>query len=217
MKLPKLWNEFLSAVHIEANDQLLQQSVNQRLFEMLLPEQFASQSSPVLSRSYSLTKDKLNVLQYVGGYVPHALLKRFEKLKGIQYEQFIECLGEMAVESEHTDVFDYTKEWISKVNRGGLFPLNDVAYQLFIGMEKIIQVILPTYLSTLRPSDQKSKENFQLQVIDQVCNSDDVQWHWTLLSTCIESEDHAIELLRKIVTLTVTIRGFALAASWLEV
>ena len=50
-----------------------------------------------------------------------------------------------------------------------------------------------------------------------MCNSDDVQWHWTLLSTCIESENHAIELLRKIVTLTVTIRGFALAASWLEV
>ena len=68
-KLPKLWTKFLSAIHIEANDQLLQQSVNQRVFEMLLPKQFASKSSSVHARNYSLIKDELNVLQYVGGYI----------------------------------------------------------------------------------------------------------------------------------------------------
>ena len=50
-----------------------------------------------------------------------------------------------------------------------------------------------------------------------MCNSDDVQWHWTLLSTCIDSEDHAIELLQEIATLCITIRGFSIAATWLEV
>ena len=216
-KLPKIWTKFLSGTHIEVKDKLLQQSVNQRLFEMLLPEQFPSQSSSIQTRTLSLAKDELNVLQYVGGYVPHALLKKYDKLKGTKYEQFIECLGDMAVESEHTDIFEYTKEWINKVNRGGLFPLNDITYQLFIAIEKEVQVILPQYLASARPSDCKSKENFQLEVVDKVCNSDDVQWHWTLLSTCIDSEDHAIELLREIATLCITIRGFSIAATWLEV
>ena len=58
---------FLSGTHIKVNDQLLQQSVNQRLFEMLLPEQFLSQSLSVQARTLSLAKDELNVLQYVGG------------------------------------------------------------------------------------------------------------------------------------------------------
>ena len=62
-----------------------------------------------------------------------------------------------------------------------------------------------------------NQKNFQLEVVDKVCNSDDVQWHWTLLSTCIDSEDHAIELLWEIATLCITIRGFSIAATWLEV
>lgn len=76
MKLTKIWSKFLSAIHIEANDQLFQQSVSQKVFEMLLPEQFASQSSSTHTSSYSLKRDELNILQYVGGYVPHTLLKK---------------------------------------------------------------------------------------------------------------------------------------------
>ncbi len=38
-KLPEMQDSFCSAIKIEAGDQLLQQSVNQKLFEMLLPGQ----------------------------------------------------------------------------------------------------------------------------------------------------------------------------------
>ena len=61
------------------------------------------------------------------------------------------------MESEHTDIFEYTKELINNY-RGGLFPLNDITYQLFIAVEKEVQIILPQYLASARPSDCKSKE-----------------------------------------------------------
>ena len=48
-----------------------------------------------------------------------------------KYDHFVECLGDMAVESEHSDFLNYTKEWIDKVNHGGLFPLNDMTYYFF--------------------------------------------------------------------------------------
>ena len=43
-ELPKLWDDFLSLIEIRTSDQLLQQSVNQKVFEMLLPGQFSSPS-----------------------------------------------------------------------------------------------------------------------------------------------------------------------------
>ena len=41
------------------------------------------------------------------------------------YRQYCDCLGEMAVEGEGDDVLTYTRNWIDKVNRGGLYPIND--------------------------------------------------------------------------------------------
>ena len=82
-----------------------------------------------------MKKDELNVLQYACGYVPHTLLKKYEKKKGEKYDRFVECLGNMAVrsENEHDDLFSYTKECINKVDRGGLFPINEKSFILVLG------------------------------------------------------------------------------------
>ena len=59
------------------------------------------------SEDIVLTKDELNVLQYVGGFVPHSLLKKFERSK--EHAKFLECLGDMAVVGEYdSDILDYT-------------------------------------------------------------------------------------------------------------
>ena len=92
------------------------------MFEILLIEHFTQQSSSHgehdVAESPPLSKDELNAICYVGGYVPHSLLKRFEKRKGKKYDQFIESLGDTAFESEHSNLLT-PKEWIDKVNHGG--------------------------------------------------------------------------------------------------
>ena len=50
-------------------------------------------------------------------------------------------------DDDHEDLVTYTKEWIGKVNRGGLFPLNNLAYIFFIAVEKEVKVLL-TWLSS---------------------------------------------------------------------
>ena len=70
---------------------LLPQSVNKQLFEMFLRNHFAQFETPVSQRASTelcMKKDELNVLQYACGYVPHTLLKK--------YDRFVECLGNMA-------------------------------------------------------------------------------------------------------------------------
>ena len=43
--------------------------------------------------------------------------------------------------------------------------------------------------------------------------NDDVEWNWTLISQCVDSEADTLELLQEIVNLRVTVRGFALTAT----
>ena len=80
------------------------------------------------------------------------------------------------------------------MNRGGLFPLNDITFEFFVAVERRVKGILPDYVTGI----SKSKEDFQVQVLDTTVADDNIQWHWTLLSQCIDSEDHAIELSEKL-------------------
>ena len=65
----------------------------------------------------------------------------------------------------------------------------------------------------IRPSD---KEAFKTAVIDKVVQDEDVQFHWALINQDIDKSEDAEVLLIEIVKLWVTIRGFSLAASWME-
>lgn len=159
-----------------------------------------------------LSKDELNALQYACGYVPHSLLKKFQKRSGRKYDQFIQCLGEMAVHSELDDIdfLAYTRHWIDKVNRGGLFPLYDDTFKFFICTEKEVH---PSFMA--KPGADSCA--FKEIIIKRIMHSEDVEWNWTLLSQCIDAESDAIELLEAIVTLCVTVRGFAITATRMEV
>ena len=53
-------------------------------------------------------------------------------------------------------------------------------------------------------------------IIDSVAGDDDVQFLWLLLSCDITDEDDAICLLKEIIGLWLTIRGFSIATSWME-
>ena len=96
----KLWKGFLSSIEVDYDNQLLQQSVNQKVFEIILPEQFPSLTDHSPRVQEPLSKDELNALQYACGYIPHALLKRYEKRTGSKFDKFTDCLGDVAVHSE---------------------------------------------------------------------------------------------------------------------
>ena len=215
-ELPEVWRNLFSAIKVDVDDDLLQQSTNRKLFEVVLPSHFSTKTPQPHRESEgvdSFTTDELNAMQYACGYVPRALLRKYEKRSGGKFEQFVECLGEMAVDSEDSDFLTYTKTWIEKVNRGGLFPLNDVAFIFFTSVEKEVRDILPRYMAT---TSSKSKEDLKDIVIEKIVENEEVQWNWTLVSQCIIRADDSNELLREIITLWVTIRGFSIVASWME-
>ena len=118
----------------------------------------------------------------------------------------------MAVVSDNSEFLDYTEEWLSKVNRGGLFPLNDATFALFTEIEKQTHHLLLSHM--LKTS--LGQEDLQEDVIKNIADNNDVQFQWALISQCIEKEEDACWLLNEIVKLYMTIRGFSVAAMWME-
>ena len=53
-------------------------------------------------------------------------------------------------------------------------------------------------------------------IIDTVLKDEDVLSYWFAFAFDITSEEDALELLKHIVTLWLSIRGFSLAKSWME-
>ena len=103
--LPKIWKSFLEETSSESRqtdkraysvieDNLFQQSVNQKLFEHLLQEYFAPSGSPTVmeatTREVVLGKDELNAVRYAAGFVPHILLKKYEKQTDKKSSQFVQ-------------------------------------------------------------------------------------------------------------------------------
>ena len=53
-------------------------------------------------------------------------------------------------------------------------------------------------------------------LIDSVATNSDVEFNWSMQSVDIECEEDSKELLRHIIQLWLTIRGFSLAKTWTE-
>ena len=213
-KLHALWKELLCQLKVIDDDPLLKQSIYTDLFGLLVKEYVNSQttkSDAPSASSTELTSDEANALRYACGYVARSILRKYETRKGDVYSQYVQCLGDMAVEGEGSDVLLYTRKWLDQVNRGGLFPLNDSTFTFFVAVEKQVRNLLPRHV--IRPSD---KAAFKTTVIDKVVQEEDVQFHWALISQDIDKPEDAEALLVEIVKLWVTIRGFSLAASWME-
>lgn len=110
--------------------------------------------------------------------------------------------------------FSYEGDTSSTEAPGGLFEINDTAYLLFkeieLNVRKHLLLTLPQKSSNVASSDK------QESIISAVTSDDNVQFYWTLLSVDIESEDQAVKLLKEIMGLWLTIRGFSIAGTWME-
>ena len=216
--LVKIWSNFYDALGKKKFDPLVEQQVNQKLFEDVLktyfqvPSQAASAIAPASAhQSSELDEEEEQIVRYAAGFVPMSLLKKHEKESTDKSVEFVECLTKMAVNGDESSFLSYTLEWSRTVNRGGLFEINDDTYRLFKHIEMRMQNQLRAMLNS--PLSLPGKREI---IIDSVASDDDVQFLWVLLSCDITEEDDAVYLLKEVIGLWLTIRGFSIAASWME-
>ena len=205
--LPSLWKSLFTDLSLKSVSALLLQTVNRIMFERIMVEIF-SESLEDPCPVPTLNAEEENALRYVSGYVALKLMRQYEKKDGEKATQFVECLSSMAVAGVESSFYEYTKEWIRTVDRGGLFHINDSAYHLFKAIEIETREILPRELAM--PSSSRDA------LLERIKGSEDVQFYWSLLSIDINSPEDSDELLQAIVKLWITVLGFSVTAAWLE-
>ncbi len=89
---------------------------------------------------------------------------------------------------------------------------------MFIEIEKCVRVnLLKHVLSSTSDKETSDKETFMQNVHDRVADNEDVQFYWAVLSQDIDDPNHDQELLGEIIKLWVTVRGFSMTATWMEI
>lgn len=207
--------------------------VNEAIFEGIVREMFASAGRfqhayfvtqtvyiPLLDESASaevqLTMDEANILRYACGFVGMKLHRKFLKMKGSKAAQFTECLNNFQVEGTTSNLLEYTKNWIVRVNRGGLFEVSDNAYFLFVAIESSMRNKLTEQLKKSIRATSEPEAGAKSAIVSFVCNDAEVDSYWSGLSADITDDQHSKELLREIVGLWLNIRGFSISKSWIE-
>ena len=117
------------------------------------------------------------------------------------YVEVLETMHDDVIDSD--DFFTYSTEWISLIDRGGLYKVSNEVFLLFRWMETIMRRFLTGRSVNIG------------KAIAEIMNSDNVLQCWSLICTTLEPEESDI-LLSKLTELWVTIRGFSYAGNLLE-
>lgn len=216
-KLPALWRSYLKSIGCSSalEEPLFMELVNETFFANIIKQKYAAPPKLTFTRP-SLTKDEENIIRYACGFVGMKLHDRFIKQAGKKAAEFVECIDSMHVVGPASSFLDYTREWVDKINRGGLFYVSDSAYNLFVAIEVAMQVGLTNHIhSSYNLSAAEARARKKL-IVDAVMSNDDVLFYWYVLAVDIKNELEGLELLRSLTELWLTIRGFSISKSWMD-
>ena len=211
-KLKDLYSQFLAELSITETDPLLIQYAFDKMFEETMKWKFST--STETKQVPELTSNDHNALRYSAGFVPYALKKKILKGSHPMKESFLSCLSSMGSKGQCPDdsveenFLSFTKKWIARVNRGGLFFVSDEVYTFFLELEEQTRKFLPELIKQGRVNKSA--------VLTEITADDSVQFHWCIISANIDDEAASQELLCMVAELWLTIRGFSIAGSYVE-
>jgi hypothetical protein len=215
-ELQSIWVEFMLRLKVDScfyDDPLLIQIVCGRVFESLIKTEFPLPSMTPSSVP-AVSTDEKQAICYAAGYVLRSIRLKLSKSSSFANKtiaSFIITLHEENddFEQDDGDCEESYKDWIKKVNRGGLFVIGDHVHETFLAIENVTR----KYLKDLHsPLNKTIDVDALFQVI---LTDDDVRFWWTIVCSTLEN-DLADILLEQIVKLWITLRGFSLTSAIVE-
>ena len=203
------WKKFLGA-SIRVSNIYFFQHLTHKVFTELINLEF-----PLVTEtdgegtSDTITTTEKNALRYVAGYVCRKvkdnLISAHCKIPNKQC--MIQCL--LDISSNTGDDLD-CNEWVSMVNRGGLWRINDDVYSVFVMMEELIRPILRKEFADQIDEGTKKK------IVDKILSDEDLLFQWCFVVRTVVDTELSEVLLKQIAELYLTMRGHAFASSCLE-
>ena len=205
----------------------LYQHLTDLIFKEMIKLYFPVEAQPSSSKAAASVNiyEEANAVRYVAGFVCRAVRKEINRCASPLKQQLLlstwELLEDQDIDTDSSDSCDEdsntpsrhckesSRDWIKAVDRGGLLHVTDDTYLTFSYMEAAVQRHL-----TISNMKVISEVNLK-QLVDVVIADEEVQFQWCIVSTDM-SEEVASELLRRIVSMWVTIRGHSFSKCYME-
>ena len=215
---PDFIKEFISYLRPALSDQpcstIFVQTLVRKLFEKIVLRKTTVPLHSEVPAETKITSIEENILRYAAGYVPFALRKQCMKTQCKNKDEKIQCLNAIGVcgeDDSQQSFLEYTKYWMEKQNRGGLFQLKNYAYLFF------------------RTVEQHCRKNFRKERIQTITDASDIRLpvlntvfkdnvaveHWAR-ATAGQNQLVSNQVMQMCVKLWVNIRGHAFATNWIE-
>ena len=203
-ELKRLWTTVVTHLQLplKYNDPWLVQVLSRHFLEkLILVKNPVSHPSSVVK---PLTADEHQVLRYVAGYVLVSIRKEYSKNSAL-----VEWINQQTDvdDSPRGSFIEFTKIWIEKVNRGGLFLVSDCVYELFHAMEQVLR----QFLSRIPEKSHLDKE----KAISAMIEDNKIQFYFSVLSCDIDTETSQ-RVLEDMIRLWITTRGNSYASAIVE-
>ena len=229
--IPPIWAEIYSAVKLPFDDPLLSQIISRKAFNELLQLHLKREfrknqtedasATTVPSQTPEITTEEENVVYYVGGYVVHALIRKYERLANQSANRYAKYLRSFASDvsiansDDHTyaSLDEFVSHWLHLQDKGGLVKVNDQAFRLFLSIENVVRVELPAKLLGKFYEDSTSYKD---KILDSVLQDGEVSRCWIILLGEVAQTEDGKNLLTDIISLWIHSRGYGLTSSWLE-
>ena len=169
-----------------------------------------TECSPGSTPACHLSYVEENAVRYTAGYLVRKPERKYFRQKTHEGNQCSIVLKEMAGKLYTSDSRSeqQSTKWTNIVDHGGLYHIDDIVYELFVALEYLVD----KELTSIFQARGKGIEKIKKGRLSLICNDDDVQFLWCMISpVTIECEEIRQNLLQEIAHLWITTRGHSKA------
>lgn len=217
--ISKLWHKL---IQVENGTQITKSLLNFML-DRFLVKSIQHLVKPIPTKltdeiSRQLSPEEQQTIRYVAGYLAFSIKKCIRNPTSPEGKTIIRLIDSWSNSEDESltsnaSLLEYTKKWVTIVNRGGLFEINDSFYLFIEKVEKICRSLinldlLATYCG----------ENLLTVLLNKLENDVLLDEAWHELTRSIEAHNDLLQQLRnKIFVKWINIRAHAFIKSWLQI
>eukprot|EP00111_Clytia_hemisphaerica_P020955 TCONS_00061779-protein len=145
----KEWGEFLCGLEINTHPIYSQQLFNfvmNSFLRQCISALIAENEKTISLEEIKLSKSEEETLYYVAGYIVFSLKKNVKHKLSPNSKATISLLETRGCKGDNEfgdiTIDEYTRAWLEKVNRGGLFHVNHQFYDFIVSIEKTARTVL---------------------------------------------------------------------------
>lgn len=205
LKLCKFYDK---AIDLKAHDVFWQLVMEKRFLSMFTARSTSpsteTSADDIVGRNLSSVEE--SAIHYTAGYVVKKLTSKYSRNSSLKtHLGLLKGMGGKLSEGASADV--RCNEWTKIVDRGGLLHVNNAVYDLFV----LLEMSVDEELTSIFKSKGKGIEKVRREKLDWLCENDEIQLVWSMITELDESDDDFEDLLKEIASLWITTRGYSKA------